>query len=62
LVRRSLIIAAIVGTVIAAINQGNVVARGDFPASFNWKIPLSYCVPFLVATTAALLNARRKPA
>ncbi|HET9477104.1 MAG TPA: nitrate/nitrite transporter NrtS [Dehalococcoidia bacterium] len=58
MLRRSLIIALVVGTILTAINQGNVILGGDFPASLYWKIPLTYCVPFAVATTGALLNAR----
>jgi len=59
LVRRSLIVAAIVGSILTAINQGNVILAGDFPASLYWKIPLTYVVPYCVATTGAILNARR---
>jgi len=58
MLRRSLVIAAIVGTILTAINQGNIIAAGDLPASLYWKIPLTYCVPFAVATAGALLNAR----
>jgi len=58
LLRRSLIVAIIVGTILIAINQGNIILRGDFPAALYWKIPLTYSVPFCVATTGALLNAR----
>ncbi len=58
MLQRSLIIALVVGTILTAINQGNVILGGDFPASLYWKIPLTYCVPFGVATTGALLNAR----
>ena len=59
LVRRSLIVAVIVGTILTAINQGNVILGGDFPLSLYWKIQLTYAVPYCVATTGALLNARR---
>lgn len=59
MVRRSLIIGAIVGAILTAINQGNLMLGGDFPASLAWKIPLTYAVPYCVATTGALLNARR---
>jgi len=31
---------------------------GDFPGELYWKIPLSYCLPFLVATWGALINTR----
>ena len=41
-----------------AVHQGNIILAGDFPASLYWKVPLTYCVPFCVATTGALLNAR----
>jgi hypothetical protein len=58
-VRRSLIVAVIVGTILTAINQGNVILGGDFPHSLYWKIPLTYVVPYCVATTGAMLNARR---
>jgi hypothetical protein len=58
-VRRSLIVAVIVGTILTAINQGNVILSGDFPPSLYWKIPLTYAVPYCVATTGAILNARR---
>jgi hypothetical protein len=59
LVRRSLIVAVVVGTILTAINQGNVILSGDFPASLYWKVPLTYAVPYCVATTGAMLNARR---
>ena len=59
LVRRSLFIALFVGTVLTAINQGTILAKGQFPAALCWKIPLTYCVPFLVATFGALSSSRR---
>jgi hypothetical protein len=58
LIRRSVVVALLVGTLLVAINQGNVIISGGFSASLYWKIPLTYCVPFAVATTGALLNAR----
>jgi hypothetical protein len=56
--KRSLLIALLVGSVLTAINQGNLLLDGEFPASLYWKIPLTYFVPFLVATAGAVLNAR----
>lgn len=56
--RRSLIIALIVGTILTAINQGNIILQGDASAALAWKIPLTYAVPYCVATTGAILNAR----
>ena len=58
--RRSLAICLLIGTVLTAINQGNLVFRGDFPAALAWKIPLTYAVPYIVATTGAILNARTR--
>ena len=58
LLRRSFYTAVVVGTILTAINQGTVIAGGDLPASLIWKIPLTYCVPFLVATWGALINSR----
>jgi hypothetical protein len=58
MLRRSLIIAAIVGTLLTAINQGTVIAKGDASLGLAWKIPLTYMVPFCVATAGVLLNAR----
>lgn len=59
LVRRSLVVALVVGTILITINQGNIILGGDFPPSLYWKIPLTYAVPYCVATTGAILNARR---
>ena len=57
MLRRSLITSAVVGTVLVAINQGTAIL-GDAPADgLAWKIPLTYCVPFLVASWGALSNA-----
>lgn len=58
LLRRSLVTALVVGTALTAINQGNVLIAGEFPASLYWKIPLTYSVPFCVATWGALANTR----
>ena len=58
MLRRSLWTAIVVGTVLVAINQGNVLAAGHAPASLLWKIPLTYSVPFCVATWGGLVNAR----
>ena len=58
LLKRSLGIAAIVGTVLLAINQGDTLLSGRWPAGLIWKVPLTYLVPFLVATWGALLNSR----
>lgn len=52
IVKRSLIIAVIVGTVLNVINQGDVVMGS---ATFNlFKCLLTYVVPYCVATYGAV--------
>jgi len=58
LLKRSLGIAAIVGTVLVSINQGDVLLSSRWPAALAWKVPLTYLVPFIVETWGALLNSR----
>jgi len=62
MLRRSVLTALVVGTILTAINQGTVLADGRFPSELYWKIPLTYCVPFCVATWGALINSRIRPA
>ncbi len=58
LLKRSLGIAAVVGTVLLAINQGDLLLSARWPRALVWKVPLTYLVPFVVATWGALLNGR----
>ena len=58
MLRRSLIASLVVGTVLTALNQGDAILSGQFAGALAWKIPLTYCVPFLVATYGALSNSR----
>jgi hypothetical protein len=58
LLRRSLSTALVVGTILTAINQGTVLVSGTLPAALLWKVPLTYAVPFCVATWGALSNNR----
>ena len=59
MLRRSFLTALVVGSLLTALNQGNTLAAGNWQAEMFWKIPLTYCVPFSVATYVALSNARR---
>jgi len=62
LFRRSAIVALIVGTALVALNQGDKLLAGDYPWATAWyKIPLTYMVPFMVATYGALANGYVKP-
>ena len=58
MLRRSALTGLVVGTILAAINQGAALVSGDLSASLIWQIPLTYVVPFCVATWGALSNSR----
>ena len=46
--RRSLLVALIIGTLLNTINQGPEVFSGHWPVW--WKLVLTYLVPFAVAS------------
>jgi hypothetical protein len=48
IVWRSAAIAAVVGTILNLINQGDAMLSGN--GLVLWKLVLTYCVPFLVAS------------
>ena len=52
IVRRSAILALIVGTILNFINQGDALVTGV--PLVAWKIVLTYCVPYCVATYGAV--------
>jgi hypothetical protein len=56
--RRTLRIALVVGIVLTAINQGDVIAGGDATTATWVRCALNFVVPFLVSN-AGLLSARR---
>lgn len=58
LIARSLAVAAVVGTILVSINQGDRLVDGGSGDDLLWRIPLTYAVPYVVATAGALLNAR----
>ena len=59
MLRRSLKVAVVVGTVLTLLNQGDTLILGAWQNALYWKIPLTYCVPFMVATFGALTNIRK---
>lgn len=61
MLKRSVAIAALIGTVLVAINQGDVLLRGAWSVTLLWKVPLTYAVPFVVATWSALVNNHVRP-
>jgi hypothetical protein len=58
MLRRSALTALVVGTILVAINQGEVLVGGTFGSRLLWQIPLTYAVPFCVATWGALTTSR----
>ena len=59
MVNKSLTAAVVVGTVLTLLNQGDLLLAGQWNAAMYWKIPLTYCVPFCVATYGALTASRK---
>lgn len=59
MLRRSFTVALVVGTILALLNHGDTILAGNWQSALYWKIPLTYCVPFCVATYGALTNSRR---
>ena len=53
-VARSFKVGLIVGTILAAINQGDAILTGHFAAAAAWQIPLTYFVPYCVSTYACV--------
>ena len=60
ILKRSLRVAVLVGTVLTLLNQGDALIIGRIDESLIWKVPLTYCVPFVVATYGALASNRTK--
>ncbi len=58
MLKRSIIAALVVGTILTLLNQGDVLLSGSWNNALYWKIPLTYGVPFMVATYGALSNSR----
>jgi|TARA_B100000678_G_scaffold205973_1_gene173553 uncharacterized membrane protein YiaA len=52
-------VALVVGSLLTLLNQGDILFAGSWKAALYWKIPVTYCVPFCVATYGALSNAHR---
>jgi hypothetical protein len=61
MLRRSAVIALVVGTVLTAINQGDLLLAGQWVPALAWKLPMTYAVPFIVATLGALGTGKVPP-
>jgi hypothetical protein len=56
ILRRSLAVALVVGTILNAINQGPEITAGE-PVNV-WKLAMTFCVPFCVASYGAYAALR----
>lgn len=54
IVKRSLKVASIVGTVLMVINHGDAIVAGTLNTERVIKIVMTYCVPYLVSTYSAV--------
>lgn len=54
--KRGAIVGAIVGTLLIAINQGDLILSGGMPPF--WKIILTYMVPYSVSSFSSVLAQR----
>lgn len=53
-------IALVVGTLLSAVNQGDVLAMGMGGGRVAVKIAFNYLVPYLTSSCGALLAVRRR--
>lgn len=60
--RKAAATALVVGTLLTAINHGDIILAGEFPPLL--KVLLTYCVPFCVTTwgaaTGKIAQAKRQ--
>jgi len=59
MIKKSLAACVVVGTILTALNQGDLLLAGQWNSTMWWKIPLTYTVPFMVATYGAMVNNRK---
>lgn len=57
-VRRSIRVAAVVGSILVAINYGDRIVAGTLGTIDVARIGLTYCVPYCVATYATVSALR----
>ena len=60
LLKRSGIASAVVGSILLFLNQGDFILSGQFHFALICKAPLTYLVPFSVATWGAVSNSKRR--
>lgn len=61
-IRRAGLTALVVGSVLVAINQWDLLLSGDLSWRLASKVALTYCVPYCVTTWGVLGGARIRSA
>ncbi len=54
--KKAIVTALVIGTLLTAINHGDVILSGQAPAI--WKVILTYFVPYCVTTWGAITGKR----
>ena len=54
--KKAIYTALVVGTILTAINHGDVILSGSVPPP--WKVILTYCVPYCVTTWGAITGKK----
>jgi hypothetical protein len=57
-VRRALVVAAVVGTILITINHADALWRGDISSKRIWQMGLTYLVPYCVSTYSSVSALR----
>ncbi len=60
--RRAIVIAVVVGTVLVLINHGDHLEKEPVCRHFFLKLSLCYFVPFMVSMVSGVLSARERHA
>lgn len=60
MIRKALAVAGVVGTILVAINQGDLLLTGQISKTEVVKILLTYSVPFCVSVYSVLAMSRER--
>jgi hypothetical protein len=57
-VRRALVVAAVVGTILITINHADALLQGEVSVKRIWQMGLTYLVPYCVSTCSSVSALR----
>ena len=57
-VRRALMVAAVVGTILITINHADALLQGEMSVKRIWQMGLTYLVPYSVSTYSSVSALR----